>query len=127
LAGRVTLTGAVPFEEAPAYLALGQVAVAPKLSATEGSGKLLTYMAAGLPVAAFDTPVHREYLGELAAYAQPGDVEALAGALARLLADPAGAAAQGRALRERVVQGYTWAQAAASIEDVYRFQGRGWK
>jgi glycosyltransferase involved in cell wall biosynthesis len=119
LAERVTFTGAVPFEEAPVYLALGQVAVAPKLSATEGSGKLLTYMAAGLPVAAFDTPVHREYLEDLAAYARPGDAEALADALGRLLDDPAGAAAQGRALRERAVQGYAWAQAATSIETVY--------
>ncbi len=118
LTGRVTFTGGIPYEAAPAYLALGQVAVAPKLSATEGSGKLLTYMAAGLPIAAFDTPVHREYLGELGVYASPGDAPGLAAALARLLADPADAAARGRALREAVF-GYSWERAAAQIEAVY--------
>ncbi|HRJ43683.1 MAG TPA: glycosyltransferase family 4 protein, partial [Caldilineaceae bacterium] len=59
----VTLTGRIPYGDAPKYLALGDVAVAPKLSATEGAGKLLNYMAVGLPTVAFDTPVAREYLG----------------------------------------------------------------
>jgi glycosyltransferase involved in cell wall biosynthesis len=115
----VTFTGAIPFADAPAHLRLGTVAVAPKLSETEGSGKLLTYMATGLPVAAFDTPVHREYLGDLGVYAPPRDAEALADALFSLLADPAAAAARGRALRERAVRSYTWAEAAALIEAAY--------
>ena len=40
LAGRVTFAGRVPYEDAPGYLALADVAVAPKLSETEGHGKL---------------------------------------------------------------------------------------
>ncbi len=119
LTDRVTFTGQVPYEAAPAHLALGHVAVAPKLSATEGSGKVLTYMAAALPVAAFDTPVHREYLGDHGVYAAAGDAAALANALAELLADPKRAAARGRALRERVMTTYTWPRAAALIEGVY--------
>ncbi|HEC36137.1 MAG TPA: glycosyltransferase family 1 protein, partial [Anaerolineae bacterium] len=62
---QVVFTGKVPYEETPAHLALGDIAVAPKLSATEGSGKILNYMAMELPVVAFDTPVSREYLGSL--------------------------------------------------------------
>jgi glycosyltransferase involved in cell wall biosynthesis len=117
--GAVTLTGPVPYEDAPAHLALSTVAAAPKLSATEGSGKLLTYMAAALPVAAFDTPVHREYLGDLGCYAPPGDAQALAMALDWLLADPVPAATRGRALREKAAAAYTWDQAAAAIESAY--------
>ncbi len=119
ISDHVTFTGAIPFTDAPAHLRLGTVAVAPKLSATEGSGKLLTYMATGLPVAAFDTPVHREYLGDLGVYAPPHDAEALAGALTYLLADPGSAAARGRALRERAARLYTWAEAARLIEGAY--------
>ncbi len=58
----VAFTGKIPYDRAPEYLAFGDVAVAPKLSATEGSGKILNYMAMGLPVVAYDTPVSREYL-----------------------------------------------------------------
>ena len=119
LTGHVAFTGAVPFEEAPLCLALGDVAVAPKISATEGSGKLLTYMAAGLPVVAFDTPVHREYLEDLGLYAPVGDAAGLAAALKGALADPARGARLGLALRKRAVERFTWNQAAAQIETVY--------
>jgi glycosyltransferase involved in cell wall biosynthesis len=120
LADRVTLTGPIPYESAPAHLALGQVAVAPKLSATEGSGKLLAYMATALPVAAFGTPVHREYLGDLGIFAAPGNPVALAEALACLLSRAAEATARGQALREKVLESYTWQKTAALIESVYQ-------
>jgi glycosyltransferase involved in cell wall biosynthesis len=74
----VTFTGRMPYHLAPIYLALGDLAVAPKLSETEGSGKLLNYMAVGLPAVAFDTPVAREYLGPDGLFASPGDVDSLA-------------------------------------------------
>ena len=119
VADHITFTGAVAYEQAPLYLTLGDVAVAPKLSATEGSGKLLPYMATALPVAAFDTPVAREYLGCHAAYAQPGNAAALAQAIAALLDTPVTARAQALALRARAISQYTWAHAAQSIEQVY--------
>ena len=119
LAGHVTFTGAVPYEEAPLHLALGDVAVAPKVSATEGSGKLLPYMAAGLPVAAFDTPVHREYLGELGIYAPAGDAAGLAAAIAWALDHPEAACRAAQALRARAISRYTWDHAAQTIEQVY--------
>ena len=119
LTGHVAFTGAVPFEEAPLCLALGDIAVAPKISATEGSGKLLTYMATGLPVVAFDTPVHREYLQDLGLYAPVGDTARLAAALEDALADPKHGAQLGLALRKRAIERFTWKQAAAQIETVY--------
>ena len=129
VAERVTFTGPVAYEDAPVHLALGDVAVAPKLSATEGSGKVLTYMAAALPVAAFDTPVHREYLGDAGCYAPPGDAAALAAALAHLLENAGEARARGLALRKKAAAAYTWEGAAAAIEATYericRLNGSG--
>lgn len=119
LAEHVTFTGTVPFEEAPQCLALGDVAVAPKISATEGSGKLLTYMAAGLPVVAFDTPVHREYLADLGLYVPVGDTAGLAAVLENALSDPARGARLGMALRKRATEHFTWNQTAVQIEAVY--------
>jgi glycosyltransferase involved in cell wall biosynthesis len=120
LAEHVTFTGRIPYEEAPLYLALGDVAVAPKISATEGSGKLLNYMAMGLPVVAFDTPVSREYLGEQGVYVPLGDKLALAEVLEALLDDPRRGIALGRQLRERATHYYLWPKAGEKILQVYR-------
>jgi glycosyltransferase involved in cell wall biosynthesis len=120
LAGHVTFTGRIPYEEAPSYLALGDMAVAPKISATEGSGKLLNYMAMGLPVVAFDTPVNREYLGEQGVYVPLGDALALAEALETLLDDPMRGMALGRQLRERATRYYLWPEAGKKILQIYR-------
>ena len=120
LAEYVTFTGRIPYEEAPFYLALGDVAVARKISATEGSGKLLNYMAMGLPVVAFDTPVNREYLGKQGVYVPLGDTLALAEALEAFLDDPSRSMALGQQLRERATHYYLWPEAGDKILQVYR-------
>jgi glycosyltransferase involved in cell wall biosynthesis len=119
LSDYVTFTGRVPYEEAPRMLALGNVAVAPKISATEGSGKILNYMAMGLPTVAFDTPVHREYLGELGIYAERGRADALAEALGWLLDREAHRREVGAQLRARALKLYSWDRAGQRIEEVY--------
>jgi len=119
VADHVTFTGRIPYEEAPRYLSLGDVAVAPKISATEGSGKILNYMAMALPTAAFATPVSREYLRDEGAYAPVGNAEALGDAMLKLLAEPERAAALGRILRERAVREYSWAEAARRLVEIY--------
>ena len=122
IADYVTLTGRVPYGDAPAYLALGDVAAAPKMSLTEGAGKLLNYMAVGLPVVAFDTPVAREYLALDGIYAKPGDVNSLSQCLDSALPGlgQAGRYAQaGQRLRQRAVQSFGWESAGRQIAQVY--------
>ncbi|RIK53908.1 MAG: glycosyltransferase family 1 protein [Chloroflexi bacterium] len=119
----VTFTGRVPYQEAPRYLALGDVAVAPKLSLTEGAGKLLNYMAVALPTVAFDTPVAREYLGLDGLLAVRGDVDSLAQQLTAALF-PTGENAQavrelGLRLRRRALQHFGWDQAGQTIVAAY--------
>ena len=120
----VTFTGRIPYAEAPAYLALGDVAVAPKLSLTEGAGKLLNYMAVGLPTVAFDTPVAREYLGSHGVFAVTGDAESLAAHLLACLFPPPNAPDRpritGQQLRERAIQQYSWEQAGCQIIQTYQ-------
>jgi glycosyltransferase involved in cell wall biosynthesis len=113
-----TFTGKVPYHLARDLLALGDVAVAPKLSATEGSGKILNYMAMDLPTVAFDTPVSREYLGDQGIYARPGDPVSLAQALLEGLSNATAAGRPAR-LREMALQGYTWDHAADTILQAY--------
>jgi glycosyltransferase involved in cell wall biosynthesis len=120
VADRVLLPGPVPYEDAPKYLPIADVAAAPKLSATEGAGKLLLYMSTALPIVAFDTPVSREYMCDLGMCAQPGSVEGLAQDILTLLADPEAARARGQKLRERAIENYTWVQGAERIAEVYQ-------
>jgi len=121
VAGRITFTGKVAYEEIPALLALGDVAVAPKRSATEGCGKILNYMAMGLPTVAFDTPVSREYMGALGVYAgQTGDPLALADAIAGLLDAPEWRTDLGRKLRARVAEHFSWERAGRQLTSIYR-------
>ena len=115
----ITFTGKIEYRDAPKYLALGDIAVAPKVSSTEGSGKLLNYMAMGQPVVAFDTPVHREYLADLGIYAPSGDVDALAAAIRLLAHDPDRRSILGAQLRLRAQSQFDWGHAGRDIESLY--------
>ncbi len=57
------LTGQVAFGQLPDYLRLANIAIDPKCSAAgEGSGKMLNYLAAGLPVVAFESQNNADFL-----------------------------------------------------------------
>jgi glycosyltransferase involved in cell wall biosynthesis len=118
--GSVTLTGRVDYDKTPEYLALGDVGVSAKHVSTEANGKLLNYMAMGLPSVAYDGPVSRELLGEAGVFAPMRDVPALAAALAGLLRDPHEQKLRGQALRERVVTHFGWPALGRRLVDVYR-------
>jgi glycosyltransferase involved in cell wall biosynthesis len=76
-------------------------------------------MALGQPVVAYDTPVHREYLGNAGVFVPPGDVDALARAIRDLLADPARRRQLGQALRQRAASDYSWEVAGRRIDAIY--------
>ena len=122
--GFVTFTGRVPYPQAPACLAVGDLAVAPKLSLTEGAGKLLNYMAVALPVVAFDTPVAQEHLGREGVLVTRGDVAGLADNLLQCLrladTNPARLRAMGQQLRQRAVQNFGWDRSARLIIQAYQ-------
>jgi glycosyltransferase involved in cell wall biosynthesis len=120
VADRVTLTGKVDYPEAPRHLSLGDLAISTKMSATEGSGKVLNYMAMRLPVAAYDTVVHREYLGAMGCYAPVGSVDGLAVAIKALLSRPEQRARLGRQLRNRAINNYSWVEACTLITETYK-------
>jgi glycosyltransferase involved in cell wall biosynthesis len=119
IAAQVSFPGRIDYDQAPRYLALGEVAVGPKLSQTESNGKLYNYMACALPTVAFDTPPSREILGDLGVYVPRGDVAALADAIARLLENPEQGRELGRQLRQRVVEHFSWQNTAQQLLKAY--------
>jgi glycosyltransferase involved in cell wall biosynthesis len=118
ISDRMHFTGRIPYEDAPAYLALGDIAVSPKLSETEGNGKLLNYMAVGLPTVTFRTPVSQEILGPLGRYAVLDDDQSLTDELVKLLGDPE-ADRIGRGMRARAVEHFSWDAEGERILDIY--------
>lgn len=119
IGARVTLPGRILYRDLHAYLALGDVAVAPKMSMTEGSGKIPNYMAMGLPIVTFDTPVSREFLGDLGIYAAYGSAEDLAAKIRQALDQPQWASRLGVLGRERAVRELSWERAGRQIEAIY--------
>lgn len=101
---RTVFIGKVPYEETPVYLALSSVAVAPKISLSEGDGKLYNYMSMEMGIACFDRSVSREILGDAGLYAPMKDAEKLGEQLAWLLEHPEEAAALGKKGRARAEQ-----------------------
>ncbi len=123
----VTVTGKIAYSDAPMYLALGDIAVAPKLLRWgESNGKLLTYMGCGLPVVAFDHQINREILGENGSYAKMGDPASLGEKIIELAHDSGRRKRLGKELREHAVTNHSWKMKAVRIEEVYEhLLGRG--
>jgi glycosyltransferase involved in cell wall biosynthesis len=98
---------------------MGDVAVAPKLSTTEGAGKIGNYMAMALPVVTYDTAVSREYLGDLGVYAERGNSRDLAEKLRLTLDNLPHYRQVGAQLRRECITRLSWDEAIARIEAVY--------
>lgn len=92
-------------------------------SLAEGiSNTILEAMASGLPVIATDVGGNADLVaaGETGRIVTPGDVEALAAAIAAEAADPDRARAMGRAGRSRVLERFSLPAMVAAYEAVYR-------
>jgi glycosyltransferase involved in cell wall biosynthesis len=89
IARYITFTGRVSYWEIYNYLAIGTIAVSPKIldSGSEGNIKVYNYIAACLPSVVFDYQVNREILGKLGMYAQPKDPISLENCIVKLLDD----------------------------------------
>jgi glycosyltransferase involved in cell wall biosynthesis len=130
IAGNVTIPGRIDYTQAARYLSLGDVAVSAKMTRMEGNGKLLNYLACGLPSVAFDLPGNIATLGEMGSFAPAGDGAALAGQIVRLLRDDALRAEIGRGSRALAESRYSWQAIGRSIDAMYdeliaRHAGRG--
>ncbi len=121
LENQVQLVGQVPYPELAEWLGVADVAVEPKEEdAGEASGKLLHYMAAGLPVACFDTGNNRKMLGGAGYYARAVHAEALAGAIGKILAHLREAQERGRAGKEVIRREYSMTAVGKQLFQVYR-------
>jgi glycosyltransferase involved in cell wall biosynthesis len=114
--------------EVAALLASAEVAVVPSLY--EGfSLPAIEAMACGTPLVATRTGALPEVAGDDGAAAllvAPGNADALAAAIERLLDDPSRRARMGAAGRRRVMARFTWRAVASQIEAYYAETARRW-
>jgi glycosyltransferase involved in cell wall biosynthesis len=119
LADWTSFVGRVDYAELPRYLALGDVAVTPKDSETEANSKIYNFMAAGLPVVAYDTPTNRQILGDLGVYARLRDKKDLARVLVDLVKDKKRMEDLGRQVKQRAAEQFSWDAVGLRIERIY--------
>ncbi|NDJ86805.1 MAG: glycosyltransferase family 4 protein [Chloroflexi bacterium] len=119
LRNHMTFTGKIPYHETGRYMALADLAIAPKISMTEGDAKIYFYMAMGLPVVAYERPASLEILGDLGLYARFNDPNDLARAIHDALLQPESLRARGAANRQKAVRDYSWTAVARRIMDAY--------
>jgi glycosyltransferase involved in cell wall biosynthesis len=114
-----TFTGRIDYKMAPEYLCLGDIAISPKVSQTEGNGKLYNYIACGLPTVVFDTKVNREILGDLGYYAEYKNPISFAMTIENALKDK-NRKRIGSELRLKAIQNFSWGKVAERIDNCYQ-------
>lgn len=120
LADYMTFTGKVPYHETGHYLALADLAIAPKISMTEGDAKIYFYMAMGLPVVAYRRPASEEILGDLGLYAEYHNAADLGRVLHATLSQPDLLQQRGAENRHKAVNEYSWEAVAQKIVGAYQ-------
>ena len=118
-------TGKINYLETPKYLALGTIAVSPKISTTEANLKLYTYLAMGLPTVVFDNAVNREILGDLGVYATNGHVQSLAHSIVELLQDEFRLDELRKKSYQKAVSCYSWNAVGQQLLESYQHVGIG--
>ena len=117
-----TLAGQAGHEQIPHYLQSFDLFVSPSLTDRESFGvAAVEASACGLPVIASRVGGLPEVVvdGQTGLLVPPGDVDALAAAMARLLSEPELRARMGRAGRQFVLEHYRWADNASLMEQLY--------
>lgn len=117
---RVVMVGAVSHQELPAYYSAADVFVSPAVGQESFGLVLVESMAAGVPVVATDIPGYREVVranvdGLLV---PPGDPDALADAVRRVLSEPELASRLSEAGRARAER-YRWDVVIEEIKAAY--------
>lgn len=116
----VIFLGKVEYSCLAEHLSVASIAVAPKISKTEGNGKIYNYMAMGMTTVSFDTKVSREILGDAGVYAKVGDKDDLADKILYCIENQEECSAIGRKARERAVETLSWIEVGRRIDEVYR-------
>lgn len=122
--GKVIFTGFISRNEVARYLASADIAVAcfedNELTRSKSPLKIAEYMAAGKAIVASNVGEVERMLGGSGLLVSPGDSQALAHEILRLLNDKKLRAEMGQKARKQAEEKYNWQIPAANILQAYR-------
>jgi glycosyltransferase involved in cell wall biosynthesis len=124
LGERVIITGAVPHDQVPSYLAAMDIAVAPYSAQPDfyfSPLKVVEYLAAGLPVVVTDQGDLAQLVAGAGVCVKPGSVDELGYALRQLVTDQAMRSRMASAARDRAAE-FSWDAAVRRVEGVLGLQ-----
>ncbi len=125
----VILTGWMDHARVPDYLAAADLAIYPYrdslINRAKCAGKIVEYMAMGLPIVASRVGQNVEYIehGTSGLLAEPGDADSFAQMMLVMLSDPQKAKSMGAAARERVWARFDWDRLVVTVEQAYQEAG----
>jgi glycosyltransferase involved in cell wall biosynthesis len=119
LSQNVRIVSPLNYFDLPEILKASDVGVDPKNSMTlQASGKILQYMAAGLPVVCFDRANNRTYLGEGGQYSREISASGLAEEILALANEPQKIVFKGQLNGEQIKK-FSWDISSKKIEKIY--------
>jgi len=123
LEDRVELTGYLPADSIPGLLEQATIALAPfednEITRCKSPLKIVEYLAAGLPVVGSRVGEAPRMLEDCGLCVPPGDAEAMAGAIRRLLESPEQRQAMRTQARRRAETEYNWPRTVDRLEAAY--------
>ena len=119
LNGALRVTGRRPRVEIPAYLAMADLLISPRVYGDNLPLKVFDYLAAGRPIVATDLPAHRALLDESRAILVEVSADGLARGILALLQDPQRAARLAIAARAYAGSNLGWNHFLAAVKAVY--------
>lgn len=112
--------GRIDFFKLPDYLSIADIAVDPKIDkAGEGSGKIVNYMGAGLPIVCFESPNNFNFLGENGIYAKPADTKDLCKKILFLLNNENQSKEIGSLNKKRAIELFSWNTKGKDLLNIY--------
>ena len=116
----VRVVSPLNYFQLPEFNCVGDVAVDPKDTETnQASGKMLNYMAAGLPTICFDKSNNRNYLGEGGYFCKTASVAGIAEGISHFIENPEDAAKKGAMNKERVKE-FSWDKPGKQLNEIYK-------
>lgn len=120
LYNNVRLVSPLDYFQLPEFLAVCDIAVDPKDSdVKQASGKMLNYMAAGLPVVCFDKPNNRNYLGDGGYFCPEMTAKEITNGILHFINRPYEIKEKSEANREKARE-FGWNRSGKKIDDIYK-------